>query len=151
VNELDAERLSAIVVDAAFQIHRDLGPGLLESVYETVLAHSLEERGLDVDRQKMVPFTYRGMRFNDGLRVDLMINKKLLVELKSVEQLSSLHTKQLLTYLRLLDMRIGLLINFSSSLFRDGCIRLVNGPQRFEKSRLRLNQKDGQQNARAGS
>ncbi|MBE7488455.1 GxxExxY protein [bacterium] len=138
--ELDVEELSAIVVDAAFHIHKELGPGLLESVYETVLARALEKRGLRVERQKTVPFDYDGMHFDDGLRVDLMMNGKLVVELKSVETISPVHPKQLLTYLRLLNLPLGLLINFGAALFKDGVKRVVNKHQSFASSRLRVNQ-----------
>ena len=121
--ELDVEELSAIVVDAAFHIHKELGPGLLESVYETVLARALEKR---------------------GLRMDLMVNGKLVVELKSVETISPVHPKQLLTYLRLLNLPLGLLINFGAALFKDGVKRVVNKHQSFASSRLRVNQRYGE-------
>jgi len=138
--ELNVEELTAIVVDAAFHIHKELGPGLLESVYEAVLARALEKRGLRVERQKTVVFEYDGMRFDDGLRVDLLVNGELVVELKSVENLAPVHPKQLLTYLRLLELPLGLLINFGAPTFKEGCRRVVNGPQRFVSSRLRVNQ-----------
>ena len=106
--DMNVEELSAVVVDAAFHIHRGMGPGLLESVYEMVLARSLEKRGLWVERQKTVTFEYEGIAFNEGLRVDLLVNGLLVVELKSVETLAAVHPKQLLTYLRLLDRPLGL-------------------------------------------
>ncbi len=140
--EIDVEELSSIVVDAAFHIHKRLGPGLLESVYESVLARSLEKGGLEVERQKTVAFEYDGMRFDDGLRVDLLVHGKLVVELKSVETLAPVHSKQLLTYLRLLELPLGLLINFGAATFKEGCKRIVNGPQSFVSSRLRVNQED---------
>lgn len=139
-DELNAERLSAIVVDAAYRIHRDLGPGLLESVYERVLARVLENPALRVERQKAVVFEYDGERFDDGLRVDILVNGRLIIELKSVETLSLVHPKQLLTYLRLLNLPLGLLINFGAATFKEGCKRVVNGPQSFVSSRLRVNQ-----------
>ncbi len=139
--ELDVEELAAVVVDAAFHIHKELGPGLLESVYEAVLARALEMRGLMVDRQKALVFEYDGMRFEDGLRVDLLVNKLLVVELKSVETLAPVHPKQLLTYLRLLHLPVGLLINFGSEIFKEGCKRIVNNHQSFASSRLRVNQR----------
>lgn len=138
--EPNVEELTAIVVDAAFHIHKELGPGLLESVYEAVLARALEKRGLRVERQKTVVFEYDGMRFDDGLRVDLLVNGELVVELKSVETLAAVHPKQLLTYLRLLGLPLGLLINFGAATFKEGCRRVVNGPQSFASSRLRVNQ-----------
>lgn len=138
--ESGAEALSAIVVDAAYHLHVDLGPGLLESVYETVLARILTERGLRVERQKAVTFEYHGIRFDDGLRVDLLVNEMLVVELKSVEKLAPVHSKQLLTYLRLLNLSLGLLINFGAATFKEGCKRIVNGHQNIQSSQLRINQ-----------
>lgn len=142
--DLDVEELSAVVVDAAFHVHKELGPGLLESVYETVLAHALEKRGLHVERQKSVTFEYDGMHFDDGLRVDLFVNGKLVVELKSVETIAPVHSKQLLTYLRLLNLPLGLLVNFGAATFKEGCKRVVNHPQSFASSRLRVNQRKPQ-------
>lgn len=136
----NVETISGIVVDAAYHLHRDLGPGLLESVYETVLAKILQERGLRVERQKVIQFEYCGLRFEDGLRVDLMINELLIVELKSVEHLAPVHSKQVLTYLRLLQLPLGLLINFGAATFKEGCKRVVNNHRDFEGSRLRVNQ-----------
>jgi iron complex transport system substrate-binding protein len=122
----DLNSISGTIVDAAFHIHRTLGPGLLESVYEVVLAHELEKRGLKVERQKPVSITYDGLRFDEGFRADLIIEDCVVVELKSVEQLSPVHSKQLLTYLRLLDYRLGLLINFGAPVIKDGIRRIVN-------------------------
>jgi GxxExxY protein len=114
------------IVSAAYEVHKRLGPGLLESVYEVVLSHELQKRGLDVSRQVPVSFTYDGMTFDEGFRADLMVNDSVIVELKSVEQVLPVHKKQLLTYLRLADKRLGLLINFGAPLIRDGLIRIVN-------------------------
>jgi GxxExxY protein len=136
---MNIEELSAIVVDAAFRLHRDLGPGLLESVYESVLAKLLEERGLHVERQRNVAFDFHGMHFDEGLRLDLLVNGCLIVELKSVENLAPVHAKQLLTYLRLLDLRLGLLINFGAATFKEGVKRIVNDHRDFTSSRLRVN------------
>lgn len=122
----DLNSISGAIVDAAFHIHRTLGPGLLESVYEVVLAHELEKRGLKVERQKPVPIQFEGIRFDEGFRADLIVEKCVIVELKSVEELSRVHTKQLLTYLRLLDYRLGLLINFGAPVIKDGIRRIVN-------------------------
>lgn len=138
--ELDVEELSSIVVDAAFHIHRELGPGLLESVYEAVLARSLEKRDLRVERQKTVGFDFDGMRFEEGLRLDILVNEKLVVELKSVEVLAPVHHKQVLTYLRLLHLPVGLLINFGAATFKEGAKRIVNNHTSFASSRLRVNQ-----------
>lgn len=138
--ESGVEALSAIVVDAAYHLHVDLGPGLLESVYEAVLARILTERGLRVERQRAVTFEYHGIRFDDGLRVDLLVNEMLVVELKSVEKLAPVHSKQLLTYLRLLNLPLGLLINFGAPTFKEGCKRIVNNHQDTASSRLMINQ-----------
>ncbi len=113
-------------MDAAFHIHRTLGPGLLESVYEVILAHELEKRGLKIERQKPVPIEFEGIRFDEGFRADLIVDGCIVVELKSVEQISPVHAKQLLTYLRLLDYRLGLLINFGAPVIKEGIRRIVN-------------------------
>jgi len=138
---MDVEGLSAVVVDAAFHLHNELGPGLLESVYESVLARSLERRGLFAERQKVVAFDFDGMRFDEGLRVDLLVNGALVIELKSVETLAPIHHKQLLTYLRLLKQPLGLLINFGAPTFKEGIKRIVNNHTHFASSRLRVNHK----------
>lgn len=136
--EKDAEAISAIVVDSAFRLHRDLGPGLLESVYESVLARMLEERGLTVQRQKNVAFDFHGLHFDEGLRVDMLVSNCLVIELKSVERLAPLHMKQLLTYLRLMDLSLGLLINFGAATFKEGIRRVVNQHNPLASSRLRV-------------
>ena len=120
------ERVGRAVVDAAVQVHRELGPGLLESVYEAVLAHELSERGLRVERQVSVAFEWRGMRFNEGFRADIIVDGCVLLELKSVERLHNAHRKQVLTYLRLTGMRLGYLINFGEALIRNGITRTVH-------------------------
>ena len=119
--------IAKIIVDAAFKVHQALGPGLFESVYERVLAHEIEKRGLAVERQKVIPINYEGMVFDEGFRADLIIDDKLIVELKSMETVSPVHKKQLLTYLRLADKRLGLLINFGANLIKDGIFRVANG------------------------
>jgi len=118
--------VAKIIVDTAFQIHKRLGPGLLESVYEVVLAHALERRGLKIDRQVPVPIVFDEIKFDEGFRADLIVEDKVIIELKSVEKIAPVHKKQLLTYLRLTDKRLGLLINFGSELIRDGISRVVN-------------------------
>jgi iron complex transport system substrate-binding protein len=133
-----AEELSAVVVSAAYRIHRDLGPGLLESVYESVLHAALRREGLLVTRQAPVTFLYDGIRFDDGLRVDLLVDGVLVVELKSIEELAPVHSKQVLTYLRLLDLSLGLLINFGAPTFKQGCRRIVHEHPSFASSRLRV-------------
>jgi GxxExxY protein len=115
------------IVDAAFRVHTTLGPGLLESVYDTVLAYELERRGLRVVRQQPIPVVYEDVRIAAGFRADLVVEDKVIVEVKSVENLVPVHKKQLLTYLRLADKRLGLLINFHVVLIKDGISRVVNG------------------------
>ena len=118
--------IAKIVVDAAYHVHKRLGPGLLESVYETVLAYELKKRGLKIDRQMAVAIVYDNIKFDEGFRADLIVEEKVIVELKSVEKVIPVHKKQLLTYLRLTDKKLGLLINFGDSLIRDGISRVVN-------------------------
>jgi GxxExxY protein len=114
-------------VDGAMTVHRALGPGLLESVYEVVLARELQKRGLRVKRQLPVKFRYDGVVFDEGFRMDMLVENVVVVELKSVEQVAPVHKKQLLTYLRLADRRLGLLINFGEELIKTGISRVVNG------------------------
>jgi GxxExxY protein len=119
--------ISKQVVDSAFKIHTRLGPGLLESVYEAVLAYELRKRGLRVERQKAIPVVYEEVRLDEGFRADLVVEDKLIIELKSVEAIAPVHKKQLLTYLRLSNLKLGLLINFSEELIKNGISRVVNG------------------------
>ncbi len=114
------------IVDAAYKVHTTLGPGLLESVYETVLGYELVGRGLNVTRQAAIPVVYEQLSFDEGFRADLVVEDKVIVELKSVEKVAPVHKKQLLTYLRLADKRLGLLINFGEALIKDGITRIVN-------------------------
>ena len=119
--------ISAIILDAAITVHRELGgPGLLESVYKIVLARELCIRGLEVGRQVAVPVAYKGLSFVEAFRADLLVGNKVMVELKCVETISDLYKKQLLTYLRLADKRLGYLLNFNESLMKQGIIRIVN-------------------------
>ena len=136
----DVETVSADVVDAALQLHRDLGPGLLESVYEAILAAKLTARGYAVSRQQSVDIEYDGMRFESAFRVDLVVDQCLLVEIKSVERLNAAHAKQLLTYLRLTKQPLGLLINFGGETLKEGLRRVVNDYKPSAPSRLRVNQ-----------
>jgi GxxExxY protein len=115
------------IVDVAYQIHVELGPGLLESVCEIVLCHELKQRGIDTERQTPVPIRYKGIVFEEGFRPDVIVQEKVLVEVKSVTKTHPVHKKQLLTYLRLMDKRLGLVINFGEELIRDGIHRVVNG------------------------
>ena len=124
--EAEIERLAQIAVDAAFHLHRDLGPGLIESVYETLLATRLKKLGLKVDRQQPIDIIYDGARFRAAFTADLLIEERLLIELKSVERTAPVHVKQLLTYLRLMHLPLGLLINFGAGSFREGIRRVVN-------------------------
>ena len=144
----NSEELSAIVVDTAFHLHKELGPGLLESVYEAVLAKLLQQRGLCVVRQKPIPVKFAGMTFDEGFRADLVVEDNLVIELKSVEHLAPVHSKQLLTYLRLMKLPLGLLINFGSATFKEGIHRVVNNHQDFASSRLRVNQYTGDEVSR---
>ncbi len=124
--KLSLEEVAAAVVDAAFHIHDELGPGLLESVYQKVLCAVLRSKGFCVETEVCVRFSYAGIVFDDDLRIDLFVEKKLIVELKSVEKLVPVHSKQLLSYLRLMKRPLGLLINFGSHTFKEGCCRVVN-------------------------
>lgn len=119
--------IGKIVVDCAVKLHMELGPGLLESVYEVLLAHRLEKRGLKVERQVHISIEYDGIRFDEGFRADLILEGKVLLELKSVEQTTKVHKKQVLTYLKLTGIKLGYLLNFGESLMKDGIHRILNG------------------------
>jgi GxxExxY protein len=124
---MSENEIAAVIVDAAFKIHTTLGPGLLESVYEAVLAHELRKRGLSVQRQVPIPVVWEEVHLEEGFRADLIVNGKVLIELKSIEAIAAVHKKQLLTYLRLTQKRLGLLINFNVELIKQGITRVVNG------------------------
>ncbi|MGI8500459.1 MAG: GxxExxY protein [Hassallia sp.] len=115
------------IVDAAYKIHTTLGPGLLESVYQAVLEYELRNRGLRVEADQPIPVVYEGVHLEVGFRADLIVENKVIVELKSVESVHPVHKKQLLTYLRVANKRLGLLINFGAFLIKDGISRVVNG------------------------
>ena len=119
--------ISKQIVDAAFKIHTTLGPGLFESVYEAVMAQELFNRGLKVIRQQAIPVTWENVHLEAGFRADLIVEDKIIIEIKSVENLAPVHRKQLLTYLKLTGKKLGLLINFDTELIRDGISRVVNG------------------------
>jgi GxxExxY protein len=123
---MQINEISAIVVDEAIAIHRELGPGLFEIVYEAILAGRLESRGLKVARQVAVPLVFDGQSFDAAFRIDILIEDKLVLEIKAVEQLRKAHAKQLLTYLRILKQPVGLLLNFSGSTMKEGIRRMVN-------------------------
>ena len=119
--------IARVIVNAAYKVHTTLGPGLLESVYETVLAYELEKNGLRVIRQQAIPVVYDHIHMDDGFRADLIVESKVIVELKSLEAVAPVHKKQVLTYLRLSNRRLGLLINFGAEFIKDGITRVVNG------------------------
>jgi GxxExxY protein len=125
--EMEINEVSARIVDAALRIHRELGPGLLESVYEVVLADLLRLEGFEIERQKPIPIQAFGKSFEEGFRADLIVNGLVLIELKSIEQLSRAHRKQVQTYLRLCGLRVGLLINFGGELLKGNIERIVVG------------------------
>lgn len=118
--------LARTVVDCGYHLHREIGPGLLESVYQKIMIASIRERGLQVASEVAVPIRYKGVVIDNAFKADLIIENKLLIELKSTERTSSVHAKQVLTYLRLLKMPLGLLMNFGQSTFKDGLQRIVN-------------------------
>ena len=122
----DVEKLASLAIECGFRIHHDLGPGLLESVYETLLAAKLARSGVLVERQKSVDIEYDGIRIRDGFRADLVVDHRLVVEVKSMERLAAVHSKQVLTYLRLLGLPLGLLMNFGGETFREGLKRVAN-------------------------
>jgi iron complex transport system substrate-binding protein len=136
----DIEEVSGDVVEVALRLHQELGPGLLESVYETILAGKLVQRGYLVQRQQPVDIHYEGMHFQAAFRIDLLVDRRLLVEIKSVDQLNIVHTKQLLTYLRLMKQPVGLLLNFGAATLKDGIRRVVNNYRPSASPRLRVNQ-----------
>ena len=134
------DEITGAIIDDAMRLHRDLGPGLLESVYEAILEKMLIGKGLSVERQKRVIFEYAGLRFDEGLRIDLLVEGCVVVELKSTEKLRLVHGKQVLTYLKLLDLPLGLLINFGGATLKEGLRRIVNNfppEDSFLRSNLR--------------
>lgn len=136
----DLDDITGTVINEAMQLHRALGPGLLESVYEVVLARTLEKRGLHVERQKPIRFEYDGVTFEEGFRIDLLVEHFVVIELKSVETISPVHGKQLLTYLRLMQLPVGLLINFGAATLKEGLHRVVNQLDPSASPRLLVNQ-----------
>jgi GxxExxY protein len=119
--------IGTVIVDVAIAVHRELGPGLLESVYEVVFAYELERRGFSVKRQVLIPIHYTGMIFDVAFRADIVVEEKIVIEMKSVEQVSQAHKKQVQTYLRLTDCKLGFLLNFGEALMKRGITRVVNG------------------------
>ncbi len=119
--------IGTVIVDCAVHLHQSLGPGLLETVYEVTLARKLEKRGLSVQRQIPIAIEFEGQRFDEGFRADLIVERKVIIELKSVESVHPAHKKQLLTYLRLTGMKLGYLLNFGDALMKDGITRTIHG------------------------
>jgi len=120
-------QIATTIVDTAYHIHADIGPGLFETVYERIMEVELTKRGLTVLRQEPIPIVYEGVHFKSGFRCDLLVQSKVIVEVKSIDAIHPVHRKQVITYLRFADMRLGLLINFNVALIKDGIVRLVNG------------------------
>jgi GxxExxY protein len=137
---VELDDITGAIVDAAVGIHRILGPGLLESLYESVLACELRRRALHVDRQRLISFSYDGMDNEDAFRADLFVEERVIVEVKSLERMAPVHTKQVLTYLRLTNLRVGLLFNFGAETMREGVNRVVNNYTASSASLLRINQ-----------
>jgi iron complex transport system substrate-binding protein len=137
----DIDGITGIIVDSAYKLHKCLGPGLLESAYEAILEKDLQRSGLFIERQKPISFDYEGISFCDAFRVDLLVEKSIIVELKSTEVNSPVYSKQLLTYLKLMNLPIGLLINFGMATMKEGIHRVVNNYKASEGSPLRINQK----------
>jgi iron complex transport system substrate-binding protein len=136
---MDVEEIAAIAVDCGLKVHQGLGPGLLESAYEAVLASVIAKRGLSVERQRVIPIYFDDLTIDDGFRADLVVEGKLLIELKSIERLAPVHGKQVLTYLRFMKLPIGLLMNFGAPTFREGLRRIVNQHINTGSSPLRVN------------
>ena len=124
---MSESEISSKIIGAAIEVHKQLGPGLLESTYETCLAYELKQMGLDVKQQQALPVVYKEVKLDAGYRIDLLIENKVIIEIKSVEALADIHTAQLLTYLKLKDLKLGLLINFNSVRVVDGLKRILNG------------------------
>jgi len=123
---LSENEIGAIIVDTAINLHKKLGPGLLESVYEAILCKLLSKKGLSVQRQVSIPIEFEGDFFDEGFRIDLFIEGKVIIELKSVEKISGAHKKQLLTYLKLTNTKLGFILNFGAEVMKEGIIRTVN-------------------------
>jgi len=124
---MNENEIGTIIVDCAVKMHKRLGPGLLASVYETVLCYELQNRGLSFQRQVPIPISYDNLVFTEGFRADIVVNNKVILELKSVEHVTKAHKKQLLTYLRLSDRTVGYLLNFGEALMKDGISRIISG------------------------
>ena len=137
---MELDDITGVIIDVSMQLHRELGPGLLESVYETLLACELQRRGLRAERQCLIGFSYNGVEIEDAFRADLLVEESVIVEVKSLERLAPVHPRQLLTYLRLTNLRVGLLLNFGGETMKEGLKRVVNDYVPSVSPRLRINQ-----------
>ncbi len=124
---MNENEIGKIIVDTAITVHKKLGPGLLETVYEVILAHNLKERGLSIERQVSIPIEYEDIKFDEGFKADIIVENKVILELKSVESVTKAHKKQILTYLKLTDYKLGYLLNFGEALMKNGISRIING------------------------
>ncbi len=124
---MNENEIGKIIVDCVISLHKELGPVLLETVYEVLLSHELELKGLRIKRQIQIPIEYHGIKFNEGFRADILVEDKVILELKSVESVNDAHRKQVLTYLKLTGCKLGYLLNFGEALMKDGITRLING------------------------
>ena len=124
--QTDLERIARIAVNCGYQIHKDLGPGLLENAYEALMAEALKQAGLNVHRQVAITMNYKGVLVENAFKIDLLVEEQLVLELKSIERLAPVHGKQVLTYLRLTNLQLGLLMNFGQAIFKDGLKRVAN-------------------------
>jgi GxxExxY protein len=136
---MDIDEVTGIIVDTAYHLHCGLGPGLLESVYESILVRELKNRSLIVENEKFITFEYNGETYSEELRVDILVENQVVVELKSIEAILPVHKKQVLTYLRLLNLPVGLLINFGANTFKEGVCRIANNHNPSSISPLRIN------------
>ena len=137
---MEIEELASVAVDCGLMVHKRLGPGLLETAYEKVLAHKMSVRGLSVKTQVLMPIEIDGLLVDQGFRADILVEDKLLIEVKSVERLAPVHSRQVLTYLRFMNLPLGLLMNFSGMTFREGLKRVVNNHQDSTGSKLEIHQ-----------
>jgi GxxExxY protein len=137
---VELDDITGLIIDVAMQIHRELGPGLLESVYETLLTCELQRRGVHAERQCLIGFSYNGVEIENAFRADLLVERQVIVEVKSLEKLAPVHPRQLLTYLRLTNLRVGLLLNFGGETMKEGLKRVVNDFVPSVSPRLRINQ-----------
>ena len=124
---MNENEIGSVIVDTAVYVHKNLGSGLLESVYETVLLRLLSKKGHCVQRQVSIPIEFEGEQFDEGFRVDLFVDGKVIIELKSIEKITDVHKKQLLTYLKLTNTKLGYILNFGGELMKDGIVRIING------------------------